>query len=115
MFESRIYFRGKGPRSSVRPGLPREQFEKQYRAALSGAVVAKAYYLAQLGERLSTPSAIERARRKWQCIESHRQRLAAHIQNLDTQTLSCVESSEDASQPPMDDLFANQPTPVPHP
>jgi hypothetical protein len=77
------------------------QLERRYRAALSGAVVAKAYYLALSGERASTTAAIEQARRRWKTMESHRHRLAAQILQYD-----------ESGEPVMVDLFAEQPAEI---
>jgi hypothetical protein len=57
------------------------RLKKNYRAALSGAVVAKAYYLSQVGEHSATPAGCERAKRKWERMETRRRRLAEHIEN----------------------------------
>jgi hypothetical protein len=54
----------------------------RYRAALSGAVVAKAHYLAQAGERFATPAGLERARWRWERLEARRQRLAEQLEDL---------------------------------
>ncbi len=59
-----------------------ETLQRKYRTALSGAVVAKARYLAQLGEAFATAISIERARWRWQRIEGCRARLAAEISQL---------------------------------
>jgi hypothetical protein len=56
--------------------------QRRYRAALSGAVVAKARYLAQAGEGFATAISIERALWRWQRIEGCRLRLAAQISRL---------------------------------
>ncbi len=57
--------------------------QRKYRAALSGAVVAKARYLAQAGEAFATAIAVERARWRWQRIEGCRARLAEEIFKLE--------------------------------
>ena len=93
--------RPKTLRSASRLESPRRQLERRYRAALSGAVVAKAYYLAQVGDGFSTPVAVERARREWERIESRRHRLAAQM------------AAHDGSEPTsMRDLFADDPGPL---
>jgi hypothetical protein len=56
--------------------------EMRYRTALSGAVVAKAHYLAQAGESFASSAAIERAKWKWQTIEARRQQLADKLADL---------------------------------
>lgn len=53
--------------------------QKRYRTALSGAVVAKARYLALSGERFANPAALERAKWKWARIEARRQQLADEL------------------------------------
>jgi hypothetical protein len=99
-FEIRAAVRPHDLRSRLRPESSlRRQLERRYRAALSGAVVAKAYYLAQVGERFSTPVAVERARRKWERLESRRNRLAAQMWDY-----------ENAEPPRIVDLFADPPT-----
>ena len=62
--------------------IPLQALQRRYRAALSGAVVAKARYLAQVGEAFATAITIERARWRWQRIEACRARLAAEISKL---------------------------------
>jgi hypothetical protein len=62
---------------------------KAHSAALSGAVVAQAYYLSQGGERSVTPAGLERAKRKWERMERRRSRLTEQIE--DWQQLLPVE------------------------
>lgn len=79
---------------------PLRELERRHRAALSGAVVAKAYYLAQVGEQFSTPASLERARLRWKRIEARRQELAAQLSNR-----------HHPAPVPIGDLFANLPVP----
>jgi hypothetical protein len=57
------------------------RLKKNYRAALSGAVVAKAYYLSQAGEHAATPAGLMRAKGEWERRETRRRRLAEQIEN----------------------------------
>jgi hypothetical protein len=57
--------------------------EKRYRAALSGAVVAKSRYLALADERSATSPAIERAYLTWQQLEARRRVLAVRMENIE--------------------------------
>jgi hypothetical protein len=56
------------------------RLKQNYREALSGAVVAKAYYLSQAGEHSATPAGWERAKREWERMETRRRRLAEQIE-----------------------------------
>jgi hypothetical protein len=53
--------------------------ESRYRAALSGAVVAKARYLSHVGERFATPASVQRARWRWERIEARKLQLALQL------------------------------------
>jgi hypothetical protein len=56
------------------------RLQNNYRAALSGAVVAKAYYLSKVGERSATVAGCECAKEKWERMETRRRRLAEQIE-----------------------------------
>jgi hypothetical protein len=56
--------------------------ESMYRSALSGAVVAKARYLA-LHEGASTPAAVARAHSVWKQLEARRRMLAMRRSRLE--------------------------------
>jgi len=55
-----------------------------YRAALSGAVAAKAHYLAQAGNRGATPATIAHLQRQWKDLESHRREIAERMFRLES-------------------------------
>ncbi len=75
--------RGGSSRSPLAVSSTLYTLQRKYRAALSGAVVAKARYLAQAGEAFATAISIERALWRWQRIEGCRARLAEEIFNLE--------------------------------
>lgn len=68
------------PPSSIQTEL--RNIESLYRAALSGAVVSKARYLA-LHEDASTPSAVARAYSAWKQLEGRRRILAIRRSRLE--------------------------------
>jgi hypothetical protein len=80
--DSRASFQARRPRATATKDTPLRQLERRHRAALSGAVVAKAYYLAQVGEQFSTPASRERARLRWKRIEARRHELAEQLSNM---------------------------------
>ncbi|GAC1497819.1 MAG: hypothetical protein NVS1B6_03650 [Steroidobacteraceae bacterium] len=57
--------------------------ESAYRHALSGAVAAKACYLARSGQPNVTPATIERAKAVWRRLESRKAFLAAKMVELE--------------------------------
>jgi len=57
----------------------RSPLQDEYRRALSGAVVAKARYLAVADEPSYTTHAVERAATSWQQMERHKKLVAADI------------------------------------
>jgi hypothetical protein len=59
------------------------KLESSYRHALSAAVAARARYLALDGEANSSPAAIERAKAKWQRLESNKTFLVAKMAALE--------------------------------
>jgi hypothetical protein len=59
------------------------KLESRYRAALSAAVAAKAHYLALAGEPSATPTAIERAKSRWQQLESGKKAIAARMDEVE--------------------------------
>jgi hypothetical protein len=67
------------------------QLESRYRAALSGAVAAKAHYLALCSEPLNAPAELARAKERWDMLESRKHAIAARmgeIEELDLNTAS---------------------------
>jgi hypothetical protein len=78
---------------------PLSLLEKRYRTALSGAVVAKAHYLAQAGESSASSTAIERLKWKWQRIDARRRQLAeklADLQPLPPDARASIKSPNDS-------------------
>ncbi len=69
------------PKTDIEVRLHR--LEVRYRAALSGAVVAKAHYLALVGEPSAMPAAIERAKLQWLKVDAHKRALAARMGELE--------------------------------
>jgi 7-keto-8-aminopelargonate synthetase-like enzyme len=59
------------------------KLESRYRGALSAAVAAKAHYLALAGEPSATPAAIERAKSRWQQLESGKKAIAARMDEVE--------------------------------
>ncbi len=59
------------------------RLEVRYRAALSGAVVAKAQYLALAGEPSAMPAAIERAKLQWLKVDAHKRAIVARMGELE--------------------------------
>jgi hypothetical protein len=59
------------------------KLESRYRTALSAAVAAKAHYLALAGEPGATPAAIERAKSRWQQLESGKKAIAARMDEVE--------------------------------
>ena len=57
--------------------------ESRYRKALSGAIAAKAHYMALLDEPGSTPASIERVRSQWETLDVRRREIAARMGELD--------------------------------
>ncbi len=69
------------PKTDIEARLHR--LEVRYRAALSGAVVAKAHYLALVGEPSAMPAAIERAKRQWLKVDAHKRAIVARMGELE--------------------------------
>ena len=59
------------------------KLEFRYRTLLSATVVAKANYLALVGEPSATPVAIERAKSQWQQLDSRKRTIAAQMGELE--------------------------------
>jgi hypothetical protein len=55
-----------------------------YRSALSGAVAAKAHYLAQADNRGATPAKIAHLQRQWKNLENQRKEIAERMAHLET-------------------------------
>lgn len=58
------------------------QLERRYKVALSGAVVAKAHYLALVGKANVSAVSVEKARWKWERIEARRNLIAEELLRL---------------------------------
>ena len=69
------------PKTDIEARLHR--LEARYRAALSGAVVAKAHYLALVGEPSAMPAAIERAKLQWLKVDAHKRAIVARMGELE--------------------------------
>jgi hypothetical protein len=59
------------------------KLESRYRGALNAAVGAKANYLALAGEAGAAPAAIERARARWQQLETVKRSISAQMGELE--------------------------------
>jgi len=57
--------------------------EYHYRAALSASVAAKAGYLALVGERSALPSAVNRAKVRWQQLDALKRGIALEMAELE--------------------------------
>jgi hypothetical protein len=57
--------------------------EYHYRAALSAAVAAKANYLAVAGEPSALPAAVEKARGRWQQLDTLKRGIAFEMAELE--------------------------------
>jgi hypothetical protein len=64
--------------------------------ALSGAVAAKARYLALRGDLSSTPAAVARAKMMWQQLEARKTAIIAHIVALEE--LEQIEAPEQTEE-----------------
>lgn len=60
-----------------------KKLQSLFTYALSGAVAAKARYLAVRGEAGSTPAAISRARMTWQQLEARKTAIIARMVELE--------------------------------
>ena len=59
------------------------RLEVGYRAALSGAVVAKAGYLAQIDDSSATPASVAHARKKWRSLVQRKRAFARAMNELE--------------------------------
>jgi hypothetical protein len=59
------------------------RLESRYRAALGAAVAAKANYWALAGEPSATTDAVERARSRWEQLESRKRSITARMGELE--------------------------------
>lgn len=59
------------------------QLESNYRDALSATVVAKANYLALAGDPGALPTAVRRAKVRWQQLDSRKQIIVAEMSELE--------------------------------
>jgi hypothetical protein len=57
--------------------------ESRYRQTLSGAIAAKAHYLALLEEPGSTVVAIKRARTQWETLDTRKREIAARMGEIE--------------------------------
>jgi hypothetical protein len=59
------------------------QLEISYRAALGSAVVAKANYFALAGDPSALSAAVNRAKARWQQLDSRKQTVVAEMSELE--------------------------------
>ncbi len=59
------------------------RLEASYRKALSGAVAAKALYLAEIAKAGSTPVAVAHARREWRMLDQKRRACARAMSEVE--------------------------------
>jgi len=59
------------------------QLERHYRGTLSGAVAAKADYLSLLGEPGVLPATVERAKARWQHLDTLKRAIAHEMRKLE--------------------------------
>ena len=59
------------------------QLERHYRAALSASVTAKASYLALVGEPSGLPRAVDRAKERWQQLDTLKRGIAFEMAQLE--------------------------------
>ncbi len=69
------------------------KLEVRYRAALSGAVSAKAQYLAQAGSLGATPATIAHLQRQWKNLESQRKEIAERMARLEALEQTAIADS----------------------
>jgi hypothetical protein len=60
-----------------------KKLQSSFSYALSGAVAAKAHYLALMGEGSSTPAAVARAKMAWQQLEARKTAIIARMVALE--------------------------------
>jgi hypothetical protein len=60
------------------------KLEIRYRTALSGAVAAKARYLAQADDRGATPAKIAHLQKQWKGLENQRKEIAERMARLES-------------------------------
>jgi hypothetical protein len=66
------------------------KLEASYRQALSGAVVAKARYLARAGDRGAGRAQTARLQQRWQKLERQRHELAERMARLEAMENSAI-------------------------
>jgi hypothetical protein len=59
------------------------QLERHYRAALSASVAAKASYFALVGEPSALPPAVDRAKERWQQLDTLKRGIAFEMAQLE--------------------------------
>jgi hypothetical protein len=73
-----------------------KRLQSLFSYALSGAVAAKARYLAQRGDRSSTPAATARAKMTWQQLEARKTAIIARMVALEELELMEVRGQRQA-------------------
>ncbi len=64
--------------------------EHHYRATLSATIVAKAGYLALVGEPRALPHAVDRAKARWQHLDALKRALAYEMAQLEELEHECT-------------------------
>ena len=78
---------------------PLKRLQSLFSYALSGAVAAKARYLALRGDLSSTPAGVARAKMTWQQLEARKTAIIAHMVALeDVEQIEAPEQTEQLTQ-----------------
>ena len=76
-----------------------KRLQSLFTYALSGAVAAKARYLALRGDLSSTPAGVARAKMTWQQLEARKTAIIAHMVALeDVEQIEAPEQTEQLTQ-----------------
>ena len=76
-----------------------KRLQSLFSYALSGAVAAKARYLALRGDLSSTPAGVARAKMAWQQLEARKTAIIAHMVALeDVEQIEAPEQTEQLTQ-----------------
>jgi cell division protein FtsB len=76
-----------------------KRLQSLFSYALSGAVAAKARYLALRGDLSSTPAGVARAKMTWQQLEARKTAIIAHMVALeDVEQIEAPEQTEQLTQ-----------------
>ena len=76
-----------------------KRLQSLFTYALSGAVAAKARYLALRGDLSSTPAGVARAKMTWQQLEARKTAIIAHMVALeDLEQIEAPEQTEELVQ-----------------